>query len=67
MSTKIAAMVRIRDATDQSGGATFPRVILPSMKRWEREGLLELHYGDSERPIARITNKGRDLAKKAMT
>ena len=67
MSQKIAAMVKIRDATDNSGGATFPTFMLQNMKGWEREGLVEIHHGnDPGRMIARITDKGRKLAKKAM-
>jgi len=66
-SSKIAAMVKIRDATDNSGGATFPLFMLDNMKHWEREGLIELHRGNtSGQIIARITQKGRNLAKKQM-
>lgn len=68
LTTKTAAMARIRDATDSSGGATFPTFMLSNMKSWEKEGLLELHHGNpSGQIIARITAKGRDLVKKAMT
>ena len=67
MSSKIAAMVKIRDATDASGGAKFPPFMLQNMKAWEREGLIELHHGNAPGSyIARITDKGRALAKKAM-
>ena len=67
MSSKVAAMVKIRDATDASGGAKFPPFMLQNMKGWEREGLIELHHGNAPRIfIARITEKGRALAKKAM-
>lgn len=33
---------------------------------WEREGLVELHLMNGPNPVARITDKGRALAKKAM-
>lgn len=64
MSSKIAAIAKIRDATDTSGGAKFPTFMLQNMKGWEREGLIELHHGNSQGElIARITDKGRALAK----
>lgn len=67
MSSKIAAMAKIREATDNSGGATFPTFMLSNMKGWEREGLIELHHGNTPgQLIARITEKGRALAKKVM-
>jgi len=67
VSSKVAAMVKIRDATDASGGAKFPPFMLQNMKGWEREGLIELHHGNAPRIfIARITEKGRALAKNAM-
>ncbi len=67
MSSKVAVMVKIRDATDASGGAKFPPFMLQNMKGWEREGLIELHHGNVHGTfIARITEKGRALAKKAI-
>jgi hypothetical protein len=67
MHSKIATMAKIRDATDSSGGATFPNFMLKNIKGWEREGLIELHHGNTPgQVIARITDKGRTLAKKAM-
>lgn len=65
ISSKVAAMARIRDMTDSSGGATFPIFMMSNMKAWEREGLIELHQM-TDKIIARITEKGRTLAKKAM-
>jgi DNA-binding PadR family transcriptional regulator len=64
--SKIAAMVRIRDATDNSGGAKFPTYMMPNMRSWEREGLVELHRMTGDLVVARITDKGRALAKKSM-
>ncbi len=65
--SKTAAMAKIRDATDASGGAKFPTYMLQNMKAWEREGLIELHHGNVQgQLIARITDKGRNMAKKAM-
>lgn len=67
MYGKVQAMVRIRDATDASGGAKFPDFMKANMKAWEKEGLIELHHGNAAgQLIARITDKGRALAKKAM-
>ena len=67
IGSKVAAMEKIRNATDTSGGATFPSFMLSNMKAWEREGLVELHHGnEAGKYIARITEKGRALAKKAM-
>lgn len=66
IGSKVAAMAKIRDATDASGGAKFPNFMLSNMKAWEREGLVELHLMNGPQPIARITEKGRALAKKAM-
>ena len=63
-----AAMQKIRDATDNSGGATFPSYMLGNMQRWERQGLLELHYvGSGERLCARITQKVRARANGQIT
>ncbi len=67
IGSKVAAMAKIRDATDSSGGATFPLFMLSNMKEWEREGLIEIHRGnDDGRNIARITDRGRKLAGKAL-
>lgn len=67
IGSKVAAMKKIADATDASGGATFPKILFPGMRGWEREGLIELHVmNNPDLPIARITEKGRALAKKAM-
>ena len=67
MSSKVAVMVKISNATDTSGGAIFPKFMLQNMKGWEREGLIEIHHGNVPGSyIARITNKGRALAKKTM-
>jgi hypothetical protein len=67
IGSKVEAMKKISDATDRTGGAKFPKILLPSMRGWEREGLIELHVmNDPDSPIARITKKGRAFAKKAM-
>ena len=65
IGSKVEVMKRIRDATDSSGGAKFPTFMLSNMRAWEREGLIELHQNTSG-AVARITEKGRALAKKAM-
>lgn len=62
MNTTKEAMQRIRDATDASGGAKFPSFMLDNMKRWERQGMLELHRMDGGLIVARITEKGRRVA-----
>ena len=65
MNIKAEAMRKIQDATDRSGGAKFPDFMLSNMKCWEREGLIELHVMGADTKVARITDKGRTLAKKA--
>lgn len=67
ISSKVDAMRRIRDATDDSGGAKFPNFMMSAMRAWEREGLIELHRMNGDMIVARITEKGRSLAKRAMT
>lgn len=59
---KREAMQRIRDATDRSGAAKFPSYMKDNMRRWEREGLVELHIVGANIPVARITEKGRRYA-----
>lgn len=59
---KRQTMQKIRDATDRSGGAKFPSFMKGNMKRWEREGLIELHLIGAGIPCARITEKGRQYA-----
>lgn len=67
LGQKVEAMKKIRDATDASGGAKFPTYMMENMRRWEREGLIELHVMGADTKVARITEKGRALAKKAMS
>lgn len=66
IESKVAAMKKIQDATDASGGAKFPAYMMSNMRQWEREGLIELHVVGANTPCARIMEKGRALAKKAM-
>lgn len=65
MHSKVAAMKRIADDTERCGGSDFPRFMESNMKQWEREGLVKITY-DSIGYRATITEKGRELAKKAM-
>ena len=61
--TKVAAMKRIAEETDSKGSASFPTFMLENMRGWQREGLIEIvNHGTA----AKITDKGRQLAKKAM-
>lgn len=62
MTSKIAAMARITKDTDQNGCAVFPSYMREKMHEWDREGLIEIFGVDK----AKITDKGRELAKKAM-
>ncbi len=64
--TKIQAMVRITDETDRLGGSSFPTFMYENMRGWEREGLIKIERNDRTGSIAKITDKGRALAKKAM-
>lgn len=61
--SKVAAMKRIAEETDQYTGAKFPLFMNQTMKTWEREGLITVDYNNR---VAKITDKGRQLAKKAM-
>jgi hypothetical protein len=62
MSIKKVVMRKIRDATDNIGGAKFPVYMRDNMRKWEREGLIELHIVGADTPCARITDKGRRYA-----
>lgn len=64
--TKIQAMVRIADETDRLGGAKFPTFMYKNMQGWEREGLIKIERNDRTGSVAKITDKGHALAKKAM-
>lgn len=61
--SKVEAMKRIADETDHGGGTRFPPFMRENMRYWEQEGLVTVNYRDG---IARITDKGRKLAKKSM-
>lgn len=68
--SKISAMARIAADTDAGGGSRFPRFMLENFKSWQREGLVTLEKAsdrDDLPSIAKITEKGRNLAKKAMS
>lgn len=67
--SKVQAMAKIERYTDAFGGISFPMFMLPNMKEWQGEGLvtLEKETARDEYPnIAKITDKGRALAKKVM-
>lgn len=69
LGSKVEAMKRITRETDALGGCSFPLMMLPNMKDWQRDGLVTLDKknGRDEYPnVAKITDKGRALAKKAM-
>lgn len=61
--SKIAAMKRIADETDQVGSSKFPLFMLENMRDWERQGFVTV---DHDAGTAKITDKGRALAKTAM-
>ena len=70
LGSKMEAMKRIARETDSRGGCFFPTMMLENMKNWQRDGLvtLEKQLGTDTYPnIAKITDKGRALAKKAMS
>lgn len=63
VSTKVAAMKRIKDDTAARGSSAFPRFMRDNMKAWEREGLVKVDWHTCE---ATLTDKGKSLAKKAI-
>ncbi len=70
IGSKVEAMKRIARETDTLGGCSFPMMMLPNMKDWQRAGLvtLEKKTARDEYPnVAKITDQGRALAKKSMS
>jgi len=66
MFTKVAAMQRITESTDRRGLSVYPSYMNEAMEGWAREGLITLGRTGDGITYAKITDKGRKLAKKAM-
>ncbi|KGT75810.1 hypothetical protein MA20_31975 [Bradyrhizobium japonicum] len=61
----ILAMARIARETDALGYSEFPNYMVPNMRQWAREGLVDISTGRTGNRAV-ITEAGRALARKAI-